>query len=183
MELQLMKKIFALICALALPIAGYADDLVTPIQEQATTVQAVSTPTTPTVQPEQTPVNSYKVALKIEPLSPEQSQAGISNDLLQSIVQKKLEEVGISIDSTLQQPTLVLRVRSIQTGLDIATFFQLSLLEDSMLVRNRSIFQAITWSQASLLACRPEDLKKEVVETVDMMSQSFAKDYMKALQM
>ena len=179
-----MKKIFALICAAALPFAGYADDDVQTTQESTPSTQVAPTTPAPVAQPEQSPVvNAMKVALKIEPLSPEQSQAGITNDLLQSIVQKKLEEAGISIDATVQQPTLILRVRSIQTGLDIATFFQLSLLEDSMLVRNRSMFQAITWSQASLLACRPEDLKKEVVETVDMMSQSFAKDYVKALQM
>lgn len=177
-----MKQFLALVCSLVIPFVGYSEDT-SPTDQTQPTVQTVTTPEQPTVKDEQPPVTSYKVALKIEPLSPEQSQAGITSELLQSIVQKKLEEAGVTIDATLQQPTLVLRVRSIQTGLDIATFFQLSLLEDSMLVRNRSLFQAITWSQASLLACRPEDLKKEVVETVDLMSQSFAKDYIKALQM
>jgi hypothetical protein len=51
-----------------------------------------------------------------------------------------------------------------------------------MLIRNRSMFQAATWSQASLLSCRPEDLKKEVLDTVTVMTQSFAKDFEKAVQ-
>lgn len=164
-----MKYLCALVCASIMPFMAFSEDMAQP-EMQTRPVQ------------EQT-VTTAKVALKIEPLSQEQLQAGITNETLQALIQKKLEEAGISIDASLKQPTLVLRVRSIQTGLDIATFFQLSLQEDSMLVRNRSMFEAITWSQASLLACRPEDLKKEILETVDMMAQAFAKDYRKALQM
>ena len=170
-----MKCFCALICSLALPLVAFCD---APQETPDMQMSPAAVQTTPAK-----PVAAYSVALKIEPLSQEQVQAGVTNELLQSIIQKKLEEAGITVDSALQQPMLVLRVRSIQTGLDIATFFQLSLQEDSMLVRNRSLFQAVTWSQASLLACRPEDVKKEVIETVDMMIQAFAKDYMKALQM
>jgi len=171
-----MKYFCALACSLALPFLGFCQDM----PKEAQDIQ-IKPATVQSVPPK--PVPSYSIALKIEPLSQEQVQAGVTNELLQSLIQKKLEETGVTLDSSLQQPMLVLRVRSIQTGLDIATFFQLSLQEDSMLVRNRSLFQAVTWSQASLLACRPEDLKKEVIETIDMMTQAFAKDYMKALQM
>lgn len=169
-----MKHLCSLVCALGVSCAAFCEDMPAPQDAQPLPIQSI--PSTPIAQ---TP----KVALKIEPLSQEQMQAGITSDILQSLVQKKLEETGVTIDQSIQQPNLILRVRSIQTGLDIATFFQLSLQEDSMLVRNRSLFQAITWSQASLLACRPEDLKKEILETVEMMAQAFAKDYNKALQM
>lgn len=168
-----MKHFCALVCALALPLFGFTQDAQQDLPVQTTDVQSAPSKT----------ATACSIALKIEPLSQEQTQAGVTTELLQSLIQKKLEESNIKLDASLQQPLLVLRVRSIQTGLDIATFFQLSLQEDSMLVRNRTLFQAVTWSQASLLACRPEDLKKEVVETIDMMIQSFAKDYSKAVQM
>jgi hypothetical protein len=171
-----MKYFCTLICSLALPVLGFCQDM------QKKDAQEIKMEQAPIQSVPPKPVTAYSVGLKIEPLSQEQIQAGVTNELLQSLILKKLEEVGIALDVSIQQPMLVLRVRSIQTGLDIATFFQLSLQEDSMLVRNRSLFQAVTWSQASLLACRPEDLKKEVIETIDMMVQAFAKDYAKALQ-
>ena len=171
-----MKYLCTMICSLAIPFLGFSQDVSNDTGDMGETPALIqSVPSKP--------VPTYSIALKIEPLSQEQTQAGVTNELIQSLIQKKLDEAGIALNPSIQQPMLILRVRSIQTGLDIATFFQLSLQEDSMLVRNRSLFQAVTWSQASLLACRPEDLKKEVVETIDMMIQAFTKDYMKALQM
>lgn len=121
-----------------------------------------------------------EIALRVEPLTADQIKNGLSDEAVHDMVVKRLEEAEIPISSVIQQPLLVLRVRSIQSGVDIATYFQLSLMEESMLLRNRSTFNAITWSQASLLTCRPEDLQKEVSETVDAMIQAFSKDYKKA---
>ncbi len=128
------------------------------------------------------PRKTLEVNVRIEPLSDEQKKAGLTEEALKQAIAQKLDEAHITMNETLMQPILTLRVRTIQSGLDYATFFQLSLQEESMLVRNRSTFNAITWSQASLLSCRPEDLSKEVLETVDAMAQSFAKDFVRALQ-
>jgi hypothetical protein len=101
----------------------------------------------------------------------------LREELLKYLTAAQIEENG-----SLPQPYLSLRVRTIQVGLDMATFFQLSFHEEAMLVRNRSVFVAMTWSQASLLSCRPEELKKEVLSTVDTMAQAFVKDYQKAIR-
>ncbi|MGR3951319.1 MAG: hypothetical protein QRY74_00100 [Chlamydia sp.] len=125
---------------------------------------------------------NLEISLKIEPLSDEQQKTGLNMDDLRSEIVHRLHESGITVHDAVTQPVLILRVRTIQSGLDYATFFQLSLQEESMLVRNRSTFNAVTWSQASLLSCRPEDLKREVLDTVAAMVQSFSKDFIKALQ-
>ena len=123
-----------------------------------------------------------EVNIKIDPLSEEQLQAGLSLDEIKGVIAKQLTDADISVNESISQPMLLLRIRTLQVGYDMATFFQLSLLEESMLVRNRSIFNATTWSQASLLSCRPEDLKKEVIDTITVMTQTFAKDFTKAAQ-
>lgn len=121
-----------------------------------------------------------EINLRVEPLSDDQTKNGLTTDAIKQMVMKRLSDSDIPVSDTATQPVLVLRVRSIPSGVDIATYFQLSLMEESMLLRNRSMYNAITWSQASLLSCRPEELKKEVSETVDSMVQAFAKDYKKA---
>jgi len=121
------------------------------------------------------------LSFRIEPLNDEQMQAGITQELLQEIISKELANHRIPVDPQLTQPSLVLKIRSIQVGLDIATFFQLQLYEQALLVRNRGLFNATTWSQTALLSCPPEKLKQEVVETVTLLSQNFAKEYSKAL--
>lgn len=122
------------------------------------------------------------VNIKIDLLTEEHVQAGLTPDEIKEAIVQQLEEANIAVNDALDQPLLVLRIRTLQVGLDMATFFQLSLLEDAMLIRSRSIFQAATWSQVSLLSCRPEDLKKEILDTVSIMTQAFAKDFAHALQ-
>jgi hypothetical protein len=134
------------------------------------------------VTPDQKATHKAVVSIKIDPLSSEQIKAGLSIEDLRKTIQDQLELSGIQIDDSITQPLLMLRIRTIESGFDLATFFQLSLHEESMLVRNRCVFNAITWSQASMLCCRPEDLKKEAAETVTMMVQTFAKEYLKSLQ-
>ncbi len=122
------------------------------------------------------------LSLRVDPVSAEQQQAGLTAEMLQEAVTKEILAVAIPIDEQVSLPSLVLKVRSIQVGLDVATFFQLSLFEKSMLVRNRAMFNATTWSQTALLSCPPEKLKKEILETVSLMSQNFAREYLKAHQ-
>jgi hypothetical protein len=122
------------------------------------------------------------VGVRIDPLTDELVKAGLTMDGLKQMIVEQLEDSGIQVDDSLSQPILQLRLRSIAAGFDVATFFQLSLQEESMLVRNRSVFNAITWSQASMLCCRPEDLKKETEATIVLMLQTFSKEYLKSLR-
>jgi hypothetical protein len=126
--------------------------------------------------------SAKEMGVRVEPLSEELLKAGVTVEILRSELFKYLSVAQIEENGALAHPYLSLRVRTIQVGLDMATFFQLSFHEEAMLVRNRSIFNAMTWSQASLLSCRPEELKKEVLDTVDVMIQSFVKDFQKAIQ-
>lgn len=128
------------------------------------------------------PKNKAMVAVKVDPLSPEQTKAGLSVETLKSALKGHLEASGIQVNDSISQPVLSLRVRTIEAGFDYVSFLQLSLQEESMLVRNRSIFNATTWSQASMLSCRPEDLEKEVSATVSMMAETFEKEYLKSLE-
>lgn len=146
--------------------------------------QPLPPPATPdsSIHSVQVPAKKLEISLKIEPLSDEQQQAGLNIDDIRNQMVQSLQNAGISVNDAIFQPVATLRIRTIQSGLDYATFFQLSLQEESMLVRNRSTFNAVTWSQGSLLACRPEDLKKESMETIDTLTQSFSKDFIKAFQ-
>jgi hypothetical protein len=127
-------------------------------------------------------VVGLEVNVKVEALTEEQLQAGLDATHLKEAIVQTLSETNIGVNESLSQAVLVLRLRTIRVGLDVATFFQLSLLEESMLLRNRALFNASTWSQASLLSCRPEDLKKESMDTVNEMTKSFAKDFVRAMQ-
>ena len=163
-----MKQILLFgICTL-LPIFGMAVDQ----QEES---KPISTTTSRQVV-------GLEVNIRIEPLTEEQTQAGLDTNSLKDAIVQTLSDANIAVNESISQPTLVLRLRTIRVGLDVATFFQLSLLEESMLLRNRALFNASTWSQASLLSCRPEDLKKESLDTVNDMVKSFAKDFLKAMQ-
>jgi hypothetical protein len=136
----------------------------------------------PQVPLEQKETHKAVVTIRIDPLSDEQIKAGLSLEDIKKMVQQQLEDAGVQVDDSISQPILQLRIRSIESGFDVATFFQLSLQEESMLIRNRSVFNAVTWSQASMLCCRPEDLKKETDATIVLMLQTFAKEYIKSLQ-
>ncbi len=161
-----MKRLLVMCACLVVPVLSvWAEDTGVTFE--------LTPPSTKTVR---------EIAVRIEPLSEEQLRAGITVDMLHDAIQNQLQTASIQINDSLLHPTLVLRMRTLQVGLDTASFFQLSFLEEAMLVRNRSLFDALTWSQASLLACRPEDLKKEVVDTVTTMAQAFVKDYVKAMQ-
>jgi|AMWB02.1.fsa_nt_gi hypothetical protein len=161
------RILFFGVCTL-LPILGLAADL--PQESKSMS----------TMTPRQ--VMGLEVNVKIEPLTDEQTQIGLDANSLKDTIVQTLSEASVAVNESISQPMLVLRIRTIRVGLDVATFFQLSLLEQSMLLRNRALFNASTWSQASLLSCRPEDLKKESLAAVNEMARSFATDFMKAMQ-
>lgn len=161
-----MKRLLVVSALLLVPVLGFCAD------ETSATFELTPAQVKP----------MHEVAIRIDPLSEEQIRIGITVEMLQGIIEDQLRTASIQNNTSLQHPTLVLRMRTLQVGIDTATFFQLSYLEEAMLVRNRSLFDAPTWSQASLLACRPEDLKKEALDTVTVMTQAFTKDYAKAMQ-
>ena len=140
-------------------------------------------PGTTSTPPAEAPQVAVKeLALKIDPLSKEQTDTGLTADMLKETIDRELTLGSIDINDALSLPSLILRVRTIRVGLDFATYFQLSFQEEAVLARNRSKYYAVTWSQSSILACRPEDLKNEVIDTVRILTQSFVKDYSKAMK-
>lgn len=165
---RIMKGILLFGACALLPIFGVAAD-----QQQESKPMSTMTPRQ---------VMGLEVNVRIEPLTDEQTQLGLDSSSLKEALVQNLSDNNIAVNESISQPVLVLRLRTIRVGLDVATFFQLSLLEESMLLRNRALFNASTWSQASLLSCRPEDLKKESLDAVDEMAKSFAKDFLKAMQ-
>jgi len=120
--------------------------------------------------------------VQIEPLSEDQKKTGLTEKMLHEVIEKNLQMIGVRINDQREDPYLVLRVRTIPVGLDLASFVQLSFYEDAMLARNRSMFHAMTWSQASLISCMPEALPKELKEIIHMMITTFNKDYLEAMQ-
>lgn len=163
-----MKRLLILgICVL--PILALTDDQI-PTPEPTTATQSPSI------------VQVREINIRIDPLTEDQTRAGLDADAIKDVMVPKLLALNIVDNDSLQQPILLVRVRTVKVGTDLATFFQLCLLEPAMLIRNRSMFNAITWSQASILTCRPEDLKKEALETIGSMTQAFAQDYITSLQ-
>lgn len=163
-----MKRcILCSLCAIV-PILGLCQEPVTELQPMSTTTQRQVLP--------------REVSLKIDALTDEQTQAGLTEEELKKTISEILLESDISINESLSQPMLILKIRTIKAGLDCATFFQLSLMEEVMLVRNRAMFSAPTWSQASLLACRPEELRTETIDAISEMTKTFSRDFVKAFQ-
>jgi hypothetical protein len=123
----------------------------------------------------------HEIALKIDPLSKEQIDAGLTPEMLTQAITDELELASIYINPGQSFPMLVLHMRTAQVGLDMATFFQLCFEENAMLVRTRTMYYAITWSQNSILTCDPQNLKKEALATLSILVKSFIKDYNKAM--
>lgn len=160
-----MKRLmlFAVICAGSLCFA----------EEPGTTL-------TPTVEFPQ--VMKREIGLRIDPLTKEQLDAGLTLDMIKDALTNELELGSLTVNPSLNLPSLVLRIRTVQVGLDMATFFQLSFQEEAMLVRTRSMFYATTWSQSSILTCAPQNLKKEILDTVSVLTRTFIKEYNKAMK-
>lgn len=144
-----------------------------PVEEPAPVPEA------PRVVPQ---IVKREIGFKIDPLSQELMDAGLTLDMIKEVISKELDLGSIGLNENLSLPGLSLRMRTIKVGLDYATYFQLSFLEEAMLVRNRAMYHATTWSQSSILACRPEELKNEVLDTVRILAQTFVRDYNKAMQ-
>jgi outer membrane lipopolysaccharide assembly protein LptE/RlpB len=161
-----MKRFLAL-CLCLLPVCGFANDQ----------PSSISLPTF-----KADPIPALQVSLTIEPLTEEQLDASLTIGDISEAITEQLGASAITIHDNPQLPILSLRIRTIHVGPDLASYFQLCLLEPAMLIRNRSIFNAITWAQASLLSCPPQNFKKEALETISSMAHTFGREFLNALQ-
>lgn len=122
------------------------------------------------------------IRLQIDPFSKEQIAAGLDATAVRNQVATFLDSSGINLSDEPSLPLLNLRIRSVNIGLDVATFLQLSFSERAMLERNRSMFFAITWSQASLVGSPQKALAQEVSDILGLMLHAFVNDYAEAFQ-
>ena len=130
---------------------------------------------------EHSQISKREIGLRIDPLTKEQLDSGLTLDLITETIAKELEANFIYINPSLTLPGLVLHIHTIQLGLDLASYFQLNFQEEAMLVRTRTMYYAATWGQNSILTCAQSKLKQDTIETVSILAKSFAKDYNKAM--
>jgi hypothetical protein len=121
-----------------------------------------------------------KVRLEVQAAQDELEPYGIKLQELEASLTSKLNLANILVESNPQNPLLLLRMKTVETGGDLATFVQLAFFEEAELARNKSIISAITWSQASLLTTTKKDFSSEVTKTVESMLSSFIIEYNKA---
>ena len=121
-----------------------------------------------------------KIRLSIEADKSELNQYALNIDELQTNISKKLGEANILIESTPQSPMLVLRIKAVEAGNDLAAFVQLAFFEEATLSRNNNLFSAITWSEASLVTVSKKEFSSEATKTIDAMISSFIIEYNKA---
>ncbi len=161
-----MKKIF-----FALLVAGssvYAADAAPPSE--------FSMP----MQPPKAPVQKA-LGVQIDIAESDVQAYGLQKSAIYNEISTRLALATIQIKSDSHIPQLVLRVKAIQADRAIASFIQLAFFEEAQLLRNQSIVQAMTWSQATMLSCAKEDLNKEVMQVIIQMVNAFILEYQKAM--
>ena len=121
-----------------------------------------------------------KVRLEVQAANEEIEPYGIKLQELQSSLTSKLNLANILVESNSQNPLLLLRLKTVEMGDELATFVQLAFFEEAELIRNKGMISAITWSQASLLTTPKKDFASELTKTVDSMLSSFIIEYNKA---
>lgn len=130
---------------------------------------------------DQNQITKREIGLRIDPLTKEQLDSGVTPELLTETIAKELEANLIYINLNQTLPRLVLHIHTTQLGLDLASFFQLNFHEEAMLVRTHTMYHATTWGQNSILTCAASKLKEDTIETVALLAKSFARDYNKAM--
>ena len=126
------------------------------------------------------PIEKPMVRVHLELASPEVEPLGLKVQELQADIMTKLIQSDVLVQDDPKNPLLLLRIKTIEVDSAIATFIQLAFFENAELSRNKTAVQAMTWSQASLLATSKEDFVKEVTTTALNMTEAFATDYKKA---
>ena len=159
-----MKKLLTLLFTIFLGTQMLLADS-TPLPSNALTQKTIQRP---------------KVRLEVQAANNEIEPYGIKLHDLESSLTSKLNLANILVESNYQNPLLLLRLKTVETGTDLATFVQLAFFEEAELIRNKSMISAITWSQASLLTTSKKDFPAEVTKTVDSMLNSFIIEYNKA---
>lgn len=119
--------------------------------------------------------------LKIDIAENDISAYNLQQSAIYNEISTRLSLGTIQIKDDASAPELVLRVKAIQADRAVAAFVQMAFFEEANLVRNQSVVQALTWSQATMLSCSKEDLSKEVSQVIIQMTNSFILDYQKAM--
>lgn len=133
------------------------------------------------------PVHTPKTAaekvlrLKIDIAESDISAYNLQQSAIYNEITTRLSLGAIQIKDDASAPELVLRIKAIQADRAVAAFVQMGFFEEANLVRNQSVVQALTWSQATMLSCSKEDLPKEVSQVIIQMINSFILDYQKAM--
>ncbi len=118
--------------------------------------------------------------IKFEVSEEDVTTYGLSKPQIYNEITTRLALAGVQIKENQKLPELVLRIKVIQADRAVAAFVQMGFMEPASLLRNQSIVQALTWSQATMLSCAKEDLQKQVQQVVVQMINSFILDYQKA---
>jgi len=184
-----MKKLFfsLLVLGTASFIAGVAQaptqaPVQTPVQQapaQPAQPQPPAEFSMPTHVQKQTMERALQ--LKIEIADADVTAYGFKQGAIFSEIVSRLALGSIQVKDDPRYPQLVLRIKAIQADRAVASFIQLGFFEEANLVRNQSVVQALTWSQATMLSCAKEDVVKEVTQVVNQMTNSFILDYQKAM--
>ena len=107
------------------------------------------------------------------------SAYGLSKSQIYNEITTRLALAGVQIKENQNLPELVLRIKVIQADRAVAAFIQMGYMEPATLLRNQSVVQSLTWSQATMLSCAKEDLQKQVQQVIIQMSNAFIMDYQK----
>ena len=121
-----------------------------------------------------------KVSLRIEASAKEIETFGLRLQPLQTDITNRLNQSNILVEESADNPVLILRLKALECGPQLASYVQLALFEQAELVRNKTIVSAMTFSQASLITITKEDFSQEVTKTVNAMLSAFIIDYNKA---
>ncbi len=152
-------------------------------QQQMPQPQQIQTPSTEFSMPTHVEKKATEKALrlKIEIADSDMQAYGFKQGAIYNEMVSRMQLGSIQVKDDPKYPQLVLRIKSIQADRAVATFVQLGFFEEANLVRNQSVVQALTWSQATMLSCAKEDVVKEVTQVVNQMTNSFILDYQKAM--
>ncbi len=132
------------------------------------------------VHPPKTAVEKV-VRIKLEISESDLAAYGLQQSAIYNEIVTRLSLAAIRVKDDPAVPQLILRIKAIQADRAVAAFIQLGFFEEANLIRNQSVVQALTWSQATMLSCAKEDLAKEVGQVIISMTNSFILDYQKAM--
>lgn len=126
-----------------------------------------------------TPSVSRNVRVQIEATEKDLNMYGLAKTQIFNEISSRLSLAQIGISTSPKDPLLLLRIRTIDANRVVATFVQMSFFEDATLVRNNGAIMALTWSQASMIACEAHEWPKQVSDSIISMTNEFVLSYNK----